>query len=262
METKVCKIYKLFNSMSDKFYIGSTFTEIRYRLNKGHKQNFRHWIKNNKKGKYMSSYIILEEVKDLKNVKWEEVYREEIKIEKNDNKKEMKLQFDRKKRGIERKFILKFKEECGDRCVNKHIPFEGSDKEYRKEYQKTDKYKNYIKTNEEKIKKYKKDYYKKNKKNILQKHKDYNLINKEKIAKQRKEYREKHKEQAKEYMKEYRKLNKYKEYRQMYRIKNKEAISQRKKEKIECPLCGSFVRKSDIRKHQRTKKCLKAQSNN
>ena len=44
-----------------------------------------------------------------------------------------------------------------------------------------------------------------------------------------------------------------KEYKAIYREKNKEKINEKGKEKITCD-CGSEVRKKDIRRHEKTKK--------
>ena len=46
---------------------------------------------------------------------------------------------------------------------------------------------------------------------------------------------------------------KMKESNAKYRAKNKEKISEKRKEKVDC-ICGSNVKKSNIRKHEKTKK--------
>ena len=71
----------------------------------------------------------------------------------------------------------------------------------------------------------KKEYYEKNKEEINQKLKVYREKNKEKIAQRKKDYHE----------------------------KNKENISEKKKVKYTCE-CGSYIRKAEIRPHERTKK--------
>ena len=65
-------------------------------------------------------------------------------------------------------------------------------------------------------------------------------------------------EDKKEYDKKYREENidKIKKYLKEYREENIDKIKEKKKEKIKCEKCNSIVRKGDIRKHQRTKKCL------
>ena len=75
----------------------------------------------------------------------------------------------------------------------------------------------------------KKEYYQDNKEKILQKKKDFYQKNKEKLSQKEKERYEANKEE----------------------INKKHAI------KINCDICNSLVRKSDIAKHKRTEKCKK-----
>lgn len=81
--------------------------------------------------------------------------------------------------------------------------------------------------------------------------KEYYDDNKEKY----KQYRLDNKEKTKIYDKQYRIDNeeKIKERYKVYYDTNKEKIKERKKLKITCE-CGSLVRKSDIRKHERSDK--------
>ena len=44
-----------------------------------------------------------------------------------------------------------------------------------------------------------------------------------------------------------------------YRQKNKERIREKGKEKVECEFCKVIGRKGDLKRHQRSKKCLKFQ---
>ena len=71
---------------------------------------------------------------------------------------------------------------------------------------------------------------------------------------------EEKKENDKKYCKEYRENNKSKisEYDKKYREENKDKINEKHKKKIKCEKCNSIVRKSDILRHQRTKKCILA----
>jgi len=78
----------------------------------------------------------------------------------------------------------------------------------------------------------KKEYYEKNKSYIIEKNKSY-----------KKEYREKNKEK---------KQLKNKEHYE----KNKEALSKKRTEKINCPICNSIVSKGSIARHQKTIKCI------
>ena len=70
------------------------------------------------------------------------------------------------------------------------------------------------------------------------------------------EYYQTNKEYKKEKFKEYNQLNKQKisAYKKKYREANQQKISERNKEKIECLICGSIVRRSDIAQHKRTAK--------
>jgi hypothetical protein len=71
-----------------------------------------------------------------------------------------------------------------------------------------------------------------------------------------KQYYQINKEYKKEKFKEYNQANKQKisAYKKKYREANKQKISERNKEKIECLICGSIVRRSDIAQHKRTVK--------
>jgi hypothetical protein len=82
----------------------------------------------------------------------------------------------------------------------------------------------------------KKEYYIENKKKVLEYQKDYYEDNKDKIKEQKKEYRIENADKIKEQMKG-------------YRIENVEKL----KEKINCE-CGAIIRKSDLSRHQKTKK--------
>jgi len=66
-----------------------------------------------------------------------------------------------------------------------------------------------------------------------------------------------HKKYQKEYKKKYNVKNyeKNKEIKKKWYEKNKERLSQKRKGKINCCLCCSLVRKSDIKRHQRSKRC-------
>jgi len=92
--------------------------------------------------------------------------------------------------------------------------------------------------------------------------------------KYQKKYREERKEYHKKYSKKYREENKekIKKYKKKWRQENKEKILEQQKKyrekyrekykvKINCCLCDSLVRKSDIKRHQRSKKCKSFQSN-
>ena len=79
-----------------------------------------------------------------------------------------------------------------------------------------------------------------------------------------KEYRENHKEELKQKKEEKREY--YTEHKRMWNMQNKEYVADYNKEyrmnnkeklaeKATCEICGSVVRKYDIKKHQETPKC-------
>mgnify|MGYP003633147984 CR=1 FL=1 len=92
--------------------------------------------------------------------------------------------------------------------------------------------------------------------------KEYCQINKNKIKEQNKEYREINKDKIKEQTKEYRENNKHKikEIKKKYYQNSKDKILEKNKIKIECEFCKSLVRKSHLKRHQKTLKCLKFQT--
>ena len=94
--------------------------------------------------------------------------------------------------------------------------------------------------------------------------KEYSEKNKEKIKQKRKIYCEENKDKIKETHKKHYEKNKdeLKKRSKKYYEKNKDKISQKGKIKIKCCICGALIRKTDIKKHQRSKKCLKAKNSN
>jgi len=85
-------------------------------------------------------------------------------------------------------------------------------------------------------------------------YKEYREDNKDKI----KQYYQTNKDKIEEQRKEYQKNNAVaiKKYHKKYKIVNKEKISNNAKEKIECNICKSIVRKYDLNRHKKSKKCL------
>ena len=71
------------------------------------------------------------------------------------------------------------------------------------------------------------------------------------------------KEYDKKYIKQYRETNKetVKKKQTEYYIKNKDKISERQKEKINCPICNKIVSRCNIAIHKKTKKCLYGRKN-
>jgi len=88
-----------------------------------------------------------------------------------------------------------------------------------------------------------KEWYEDNKEKIAEKAKKYRNANKEQILERGKKYYEDNKEQLAEYQK-------------IYRDVNREQINEKAKEKVICDHCGCEIRKSDISKHKKTKKCI------
>ena len=62
---------------------------------------------------------------------------------------------------------------------------------------------------------------------------------------------------------EYKKENRDKRNQQSreYKKINKEKINEKKREKVECEFCKSLINKCCLRRHQKTQKCLKSQTN-
>ncbi len=99
-----------------------------------------------------------------------------------------------------------------------------------------------------------KEWYENNK----DKRKEWYQSNKDKIQEKSKEYYENNKDKILEYQKQRHDNNKDKinEKKKEYYENNKDKIKDKMKEKVECEFCKSIVCKGDIRKHQRTKKCI------
>lgn len=105
-------------------------------------------------------------------------------------------------------------------------------------------YKEYYENNKEEIKEYIKEYRENNKEKISENKKEYYVDNKVHLVEKAKEYYVDNKERIKEYSKEYYQNNK-----------------EKRKAKIECEFCKSFVSKSNIAKHRKTNKCIEARKN-
>ena len=83
----------------------------------------------------------------------------------------------------------------------------------------------------------------------------YYTKNKDPLLEQKHEYYQKNREHISEKKKEYHLNNKDKrnEYHKEYHEQNRDRILERERQKVSCP-CGSSVRHSDIRRHERCKK--------
>ena len=91
--------------------------------------------------------------------------------------------------------------------------------------------------------------------------KEYREDNKEEIRVKKREYHEKNREEKCAKMREYWQKNKENQNvkQREYRQKNKEKICAKAREKVKCDFCGCMSSKTNIARHQKTKKCLKAQ---
>ena len=87
----------------------------------------------------------------------------------------------------------------------------------------------------------------------------YRMKNREKMKQYSKNYREANKEKINQQKKEYREANKekIKQYNKKYREANKEKMLEEMKQKANCEFCNCAITKKHLRRHQRTKKCLK-----
>lgn len=107
-----------------------------------------------------------------------------------------------------------------------------------------------------------KEWYEDNKEKRKEYFKVYRQNNKEKINEKDKRWYENNQEKVKEYNKEWYQNNQEKinENNKKNYEKNKKEINEKRKVKIECECCKSIVRKSNIRKHQKSKKCMDTQT--
>lgn len=96
--------------------------------------------------------------------------------------------------------------------------------------------------------------YRKNNADILkEKWKQYYKENRAKILQRGSEYRNNNPDRSKDYYQTNR--DNLLEQKAEYYFKNKELISSKAAVKVECEKCGCMIRRSDIAKHQKTKKC-------
>lgn len=109
-------------------------------------------------------------------------------------------------------------------------------------------HKQWTQDNKEHLQKYKHNWYKNNEDKVKENVKRHKEENKEHYQEYSKKYREKHKEELKKKNKDYYENKKFE-------------INEKSKLKIECPICSSCVRKSDLARHQKSKKCQSFQNN-
>jgi hypothetical protein len=203
------KVYKIWSTLGDMIYIGSTTKEYLSQRMTAHRYGYIDWKKHNHK--FITSYKLFDEY-GVDNCIIELLEAKELK-----NNDEI--------RQLEGGYIRNMA------CVNKNIAgrtIEEARKEYyqqnkeaRKEYNQQNKEarKEYYQQNKEAQKEYSKQHYQQNKEVI----KEYNQQNKEVIKEYKKEYYLKNKEANIEVSKQYYQQNKEakKEYNKQYRLKIK-----------------------------------------
>jgi len=234
------KIYKICSYQTDECYVGSTTEKTLSRRLANHRGNLKLWIKDPKKQTYMTSFEIL---------KYDDYYIELVELFPCNSKDELLKQ--------EGKVIRL------NNCVNRCIAGRSS-KEYRQDnlehyqnYMKEYREKNkehikettaiYVEKNKEHIKevgkiRYKK-YYEEKKEEIKEKVHQYKIDNKEKVHQSNQEYTERNRKMINEKNTE-------------HRIKNREEINRKQNEKINCDKCGFLSSKTNIKRHQSSKRCI------
>ena len=99
--------------------------------------------------------------------------------------------------------------------------------------------KEYRQENADKIKEILKKYYKENANKIKEQVNKYNENNADKIKEYKKTYREENADKIKK-----------------WRENNADIIKEKRKEKVCCNICGAFSLKSNLPRHQKSKKCM------
>ena len=84
--------------------------------------------------------------------------------------------------------------------------------------------------------------------------KEYREENADKIKKWREENADKIKKQRREYYEK--NINNILEKRKKYRDENADIVKEKKEEKVCCNICGAFSLKSNLARHQKSKKCM------
>jgi len=126
-------------------------------------------------------------------------------------------------------------------------------KEYQKEYREenpdkiAERHKKYYNQNADKIKEKTKKYYNQNADKIKEKNKKYYNQNADKIKEIKKKYNQQNADKIAKHKKKYSK---------QYYLENKDKIAEKGKEKVNCDICGSNVRKDCLAKHKRSQKCI------
>jgi hypothetical protein len=129
---------------------------------------------------------------------------------------------------MERRYIDEYKSKLN--CI---IPTR-TQQEYRNDYK-------------DKIKEYQKEYREENPDKIAERHKKYYNQNADKIKEIKKKYNQQNADKIAKHKKKYSK---------QYYLENKDKIAEKGKEKVNCDICGSNVRKDCLAKHKRSQKCI------
>jgi hypothetical protein len=103
-----------------------------------------------------------------------------------------------------------------------------------------------------------KEYHEANKEKIREYNKKYRVEHNDELREYNKKYRVEHNDELREYNKKYRveHNDELREQHKQYREANKEKIREHKNKKVICEICGIETLKSNISRHQKSKKCL------
>jgi len=247
------KIYCIKSKLTDDVYIGSTTQLLHIRLS-CHLSKYKRWL--NYEDSYKSSYEI---------IKYGDAYIELLENYSCNSKKELELQEGKYQREIHCVNIRIEGQTKKEYYENNKEYFLKLQKEKRKKLTHEEKEKirlyhiNYRLENIESIKKKKKEY--QLKPNVIERTKKYNIQyykdNKDTIKKNTRKYYQNNKEKCRQRDIIYIKNNpeKNKKYQAKYRNKNREIINKKLRDApiIICD-CGISLKKSNLYKHEKTKK--------
>ena len=123
-----------------------------------------------------------------------------------------------------------------------------------------EKAKQYRKDNPELMKQKDKERYERHNEKTLAQQKQFRLDNLELVKQRERDTYERNKHKYVEKFKQYREAHKdkIKEYSKQYRETNKEQLAAKEKERYTCSICGSCIRKKEKPAHERTNKHLQA----